>query len=376
MLRLAATVSGQSYSALMREYMQLSFGPGKLRFDDYIDLALYDRDRYCGADKRSFVGNRAMVPIWQQANFYLEPQGVVANKVTMGALLAAYGFPVIATKALFSSKIGFAAEHTLRTREALIAFLLEPANFPLFGKPVDGLQSLGCASFERCEPDTARLVTSNGKAIDVEEFADELIAHFGEGYVFQPRMSPYAANAAICGNRLGTVRVITLLREEGPQIFRACEKMPAGDNLADNYWREGNLLVRLDRNTGQRGPAVSGKGGGLRTHTHHPDSGMAIEGTMVPHWDNVCELALEGARLFKDVPLVGWDIAVTDGGGVIVEANERPDFILPQLADARGVLDEELQSFLEERRRARKAWKRELMQNYREIERPSWSKSA
>jgi hypothetical protein len=40
--------------------------------------------------------------------------------------------------------------------------------------------------------------------------------------------------------------------------------------------------------------------------------------------------------------LIGWDAAALADGPVIVEMNERPDFLLPQLADARGVLDAEL----------------------------------
>jgi len=51
------------------------------------------------------------------------------------------------------------------------------------------------------------------------------------------------------------------------------------------------------------------------------------------------------------VPLIGWDVAALDDGPVIVEMSERPDFFLPQLADARGVLDAELTGFLATQKR-------------------------
>jgi D-alanine-D-alanine ligase-like ATP-grasp enzyme len=57
-------------------------------------------------------------------------------------------------------------------------------------------------------------------------------------------------------------------------------------------------------------------------------------------------MTVEAARLMQHVPLIGWDVAALDGGPIIVEMNERPDFFLPQLADGRGVLDAELTAFL------------------------------
>jgi hypothetical protein len=49
--------------------------------------------------------------------------------------------------------------------------------------------------------------------------------------------------------------------------------------------------------------------------------------------------------------LVGWDLAATDDGPVIVEANESTDMILAQLADRRGFLDAPFVELLARRRR-------------------------
>lgn len=360
MLQRLGGASGRPLGALLGDFIRTSIGPGKLSFDEFVALGLYDPSRCPGADIRSFVGLGAMQRIWRRANYRTEFDGLIANKIAMGALLQAYGFPVIPLAALFSMAVGYPAERSLRTKEALRGFLSDPAHYPLFGKPVGGTQSLGTASFAHYNVAANALVGHAGGTQDLDSFIDDVAAHFAGGYMFQPHLSPHAATKAICGDRLATVRVVTIARADSPRILRVCEKIPAGANAADNYWRPGNLLVQLEPQTGLRGRVTSGKGLELREHTHHPGSGAAISGTFVPNWAVVCDLAKDAARLMKDTGLMGWDIAPVDTGAVIVDANATPDLMLPQLADRTGIIDAELLGFLEERGRSEKAWKREL----------------
>ncbi len=369
MLRRAAAASGRTPAALIQDIVATSFGPGKLSFDEYNLLALYDSTRYAGADLRNFVGLRLMREIWDQANFRTDLYGLVGNKIAMTALFEAHGLPVIPIAAVYSETGAQASTKALHSREALAAFLTNAEHFPLFGKPMDSRQSLGSAAFAGCDAATGRLRSDDGRTTALDDYIADIVAHYGEGYLFQPRLVPHAATRALCGNRLATVRVLTLYREGEVQIFRACEKMPAGANVADNFWRQGNLLIELDVASGTRKSTISGSGPAIRAHSHHPDSGAPIVGTVVPNWSALCELARQGARILKDTALIGWDLASTDDGAMIVEANYTPDMMLPQLADRKGVLDAELRAFLAERRRLEQAWKqsvrRELRASYR-----------
>lgn len=53
----------------------------------------------------------------------------------------------------------------------------------------------------------------------------------------------------------------------------------------------------------------------------HPDSGAAIEGLEIPYWTEVMEVALRGQLTLSGLTSIGWDIAVTNDGVSIVEAN-------------------------------------------------------
>lgn len=359
MLRGMTDASGRKPGRIFADFLRLNVGPGKLNFDEYVGLNLYDAARYAGVDRRAFVGYRAMPVIWDRANFRLDLRGMVQNKIAMAAFLSAHGLPTIPVAALYTDT-GREGPASLHSKDTLAHFLKDPANYPLFGKPVDGSQSLGAASFDRYDASGDALVGPDGSHTAVSAFVDEIAASYGRGYLFQPRMAPHPDTRAICGDRLATVRVVTLRGTGGARIFRVCEKIPGGDNVADNFWRTGNLLVQLDPGTGQRLRAVSGKGLTLAEHTIHPDSGAAIIGTQVPNWQAVRALALDGAEILSDLPLIGWDIAPVEGGAVVVEVNCTPDLMLPQFADGKGVYDAEMQGFLEECRGREKAWQKEL----------------
>lgn len=359
-LRRLGTASGRPLRALLGDFLKASIGPGRLNFDEFVALGLYDPSRYGGTDIRGFAGLGAMQRIWQRANFRDEFDGLVANKIAMNALLDAYAFPVIPILALFSTAARHSSEHALCTTGAMRDFLRNPTHYPLFGKPVTGTQSLGTAGFTGFDAAGDALIGFDGTSTALDDFVGDVAAHYSDGYIFQRHVSPHPEIRAICGNRLATVRIVTIVGSSGPKILSACEKIPAGGNAADNYWRPGNLLVQLERQRGLRGRVTSGKGLELKQHTRHPDTGAPITATAVPNWAHACDLALRGARLMAGVGLMGWDIAPVDEGAVIVEANATPDLMLPQLASRRGMLDSELREFLAERGRAQKAWKRGL----------------
>lgn len=361
-LQQIAAQTGTPYFHLIREFAGLAFGPGRLSFDEYVALRLFDPKMYGGTDKKAFVGLAASRRVWLQANHRIEFFGLVDNKIACNALFAAYGFPTIPTLAVFSEKIGRPSPTQLHGADDLRRFLASGEHYPLFGKPIDGLQSLGSASLDRYDQARDCLITLAGREIALDAYIADLRTHYASGYLFQKRVRPHAAVRAICGDRLATVRLMTIWSEGRPKLLRACWKIPAGENAADNFWRPGNLLAQIDPDTGRVARVMRGKGIEFEEVTHHPDTGALLTGTEVPNWREMTETVLEGARLLKHVALIGWDIAPVDGGAVIVELNQTPDFLLPQLADRRGILDAAFADFLAERKQDAIASKREVRQ--------------
>ena len=98
----------------------------------------------------------------------------------------------------------------------------------MFGKPANGFQSLGSASFQHYDGAGRMLVGASGRETPLDEFVRDVTEHYGDGYLFQPRLSPHAQTKALCGERLSTVRVLTTYSDGLPDILRVCEKIPGG----------------------------------------------------------------------------------------------------------------------------------------------------
>ena len=345
-----AAATRQSPTRIMRDFSALAFGPGKIAFADYVKMRLFDESFYAGADRRQIIGQRRNRDICVAVNYRHDWFGLVANKVATLGYLKAYGFPLIPTAALYAPGLrprSSGGARLLADRAALEAFLLRSDIYPLFGKPVESYQSLGSIGLTSALRDTRMIEKSDGSLAGLDAFLDEIEAHYAGGYLFQPMVAPHPSIEALCGRRLATARIVTILTEDGPQVFRASWKIPSGANTADNYWRAGNLLAQLDLATGVVQRATSGTGLDMREHDEHPTTGRALAGFELPHWQAMKALAVEGARLMRHLPMIGWDMACTADGPTIVEMNETPDLFLVQFADRRGVFDDTFKAFID-----------------------------
>src|SRR3546814_7434785 len=94
-----------------------------------------------------------------------------------------------------------------------------------------------------------------------------------------------------------------MLRVEdgGPRLTLTTWKISAGGNVADNYWREGNLLAKLDQKTGRILHCTTGLGPRYRTVEHHPRTGMPLAGFQVPYYREAVDMALPASTAFADI---------------------------------------------------------------------------
>ena len=125
-------------------------------------------------------------------------------------------------------------------------------------------------------------------------------------------------------------------------VLAALARFGLGAAYVDN-WSMGGFAVGVDLEGGTLMGTAHDKWG--NTHTHHPDSGIEFAGYSIPEWDAVLDLARRAQAAFPYYPLLGFDIAVTPAGPVLLEINAYPDIVMqeqssgPLLAD-RAILAE------------------------------------
>lgn len=175
---------------------------------------------------------------------------------------------------------------------------------------------------------------------------------FDEGpFVVQKSLLPHPELKPIMpGITLGTARLVTIIQNNEVEVVLGCVKVPVGKNIVDNFYsgQTRNLLAGIDLSSGmlQTAYGPDERGLGLVSEVDvHPDSGAIIPGFIFPHWDEMIEIVRAGARVFSDYYTLGWDVALTEDGPVVIEANWQYDCDLLQIARDSGMRSEIRQLF-------------------------------
>jgi len=164
-----------------------------------------------------------------------------------------------------------------------------------------------------------------------------------EAFLIQPQVRPHPGLAPVTSpNGLPTARLVTALYPDGPRLLFGCFKIPAGLSVVDNFHNGlgGNLLASMDLQTGT---LIAARGSRRQDWPQlvrvdaHPDTGQQISGLRLPLWEDLLELALRGQRSLPTLKTIGWDMAISADGVLIVEANSRYDMQILQLANERGL---------------------------------------
>ena len=79
----------------------------------------------------------------------------------------------------------------------------------------------------------------------------------------------------------------------------------------------------------------------------HPVSGKVFAGTQLPDWAEACEMAREAHALFPEFGVIGWDVAFTENGPLLIECNDNPFHSLYQMAYRRGIWNDDFRPVLE-----------------------------
>jgi hypothetical protein len=365
MLKAIASDYGKPLQSVVADIARLSFGRTGLLTDEYFTLRLFD-EKNLQSPKSTFAGKNGIRKVWMTANYKENWFGPMSDKLAFDTLLGGFGLPVCRTKAYFTTGTDVPALTVMRTRAALEAFLTDPDSYPFFSKPRSSSLSLGSASAVFYDRDAQAIRMLSGKSVTLAAFIDDILEHFSQGYLFQERVVPHRDVRKICGDRAATLRIYSIMGEDGPEVFRMVWKVPGGKNVADNFWRKGNILAALDYTTGRITRAVTGVALDQVEVEHHPDSGFKLVGALIPNFHEVVALAKHAHRIFGEVNLIGWDIVPTDEGGVIVEGNFAPDFKLVEMAERRGIMDERMARFLADCRAAEKAYKSRMKSHRKE----------
>jgi hypothetical protein len=165
----------------------------------------------------------------------------------------------------------------------------------------------------------------DGRAIHAGNLAEEFRRH---DCLVQSFLENHPEIACVSNGALAALRIVTGMNAKREAEFVATLMcLPHGVSESS----VGAIVCSINPGDGHiRHAALPGG----EPVTHHPDTGVRITGIVLPYWHESVDLVSRAhAAAFPRFAFLGWDIALTEDGPVLLEANSGWGAIFHQMLD-------------------------------------------
>jgi len=184
----------------------------------------------------------------------------------------------------------------------------------IFVKPAEGRGGHGIYIFNR--NDKGHYLTRDSDIFN-EKFLKKIGTKFD--YIVQPGVSHDSEISKIYPHSVNTFRINTenkngAVRILCPIFFR----FGRNGNQVDNF-DLGGLLLTIEVDTGKLGDYATSMQ--FEYFERHPDTNFPFRGHKISRWKEVKQFVVECAKKMPQFTYLGWDIALTLTGPLVIEAN-------------------------------------------------------
>jgi hypothetical protein len=139
--------------------------------------------------------------------------------------------------------------------------------------------------------------------------------------LWQERVEQHPDMSRLNASSVNTMRILTFNNNGRVELFSAALRIGGNNRTVDN-WNAGGIAVAIDLETGmlrEEGFAKPDHGG--RT-TRHPETGVVFLGYQLPFFKESVDMVCRLHRYLYGIHSIGWDVAVTPDGPILIEAND------------------------------------------------------
>lgn len=151
-------------------------------------------------------------------------------------------------------------------------------------------------------------------------------------YVIQVGVRQHPALAALHPHSVNTLRIVTIRSGDDLEIFSVLLRVGVNGAHSDN-WATGGLVGRIDIDSRKTEGLFFSKPPGARAFEVHPDTNVVLAGIEIPYLFEAIEMVKSFHGFLYGLKSVGWDVAITGEGPVVIEANDDWEIALHQAVD-------------------------------------------
>lgn len=294
-----------------------------------------------GTDQNEFIGRRSFLKIKNKVESRLKSVAnindlnydiITKDKFYLTSVLAQNSIPCIKNRALI-------VKNELIFTEGLIASIekIKEIGEELILKKITSESGEGVLV---CDVRSDGFLINDSK-LSLKELKEKLCNSI---WVVQDRFKSHSLIQRINSSALNTTRIVTILNGNQPEYLTGFQSFATNYAKTDT-WNLGSIYVGINpqnnklKEIGITNP-YNKKQGILK---YHPDSGIEFKNYTIPFIKEAVELCKKAHKLLYMNFIIGWDVAITEEGPLILEANEKPGMNVVQCLD--GGLKKQITDF-------------------------------
>lgn len=307
-----------SFSWFLKDFIKCK-NATEINLEEYF---IYEFEKQSEELKLNFLSNMAEFKLFP----FLNPDEywvVSKDKYICHLMFEDLGLPMTELYLYYYPEFEHSTPKVSNDLKSTIRILKEKDISDFILKPVNGNSGVGIMRIKRIDfkgDDDCILYDHNGKSYLLSEILGRYPILF-EKYVVQTEQFSRFNDSSV-----NTIRFMTSLYPDNEvRIFANFIRIGRAGSCIDNIKTADNINALIDIKTGYIYKVLHNKGWrNFEEITHHPDSGNQIKGELIENWEEICKKVKDFHKSHPYLKVLGWDIAVTDNGPVILETNGTP----------------------------------------------------
>jgi hypothetical protein len=309
-------INGAKGIMVIPDYLLLKIRTG-LEFNEYYNFEFEKQDRkFRGAYMNTKHKLHYLGYLNSQKKYYI----LARNKYLSHLLLENLGIPQAELLYYYNPELAASGNNFGGKPELVRDFILNTQLEDFVIKPVEGTWGKGIMVYKRG--------IIEGGSLMLQQWDDKL-ADFSElnwkgKLIIEKKIVQTRQVDEINPSSLNSIRIITALYPDGNvKIFDPKIKFGRNNSCISNSSYNENITGILEIDSGKIVSAIHSMGfRDIFSVKRHPDSGKQIEGIIIDQWGKIKDQVINFQKKIPFIKVIGWDIAVTDQGAVVIEMND------------------------------------------------------
>lgn len=312
----ARKLSGKNIFSILWDFAHLKIKLGKVAKEEYTNFKLYSASEEF---RSTFLPYSQAMVYWKLLNpdYYA---CLARNKYITHSILRLAGVPTSELYLYYNPELAVTTESQAYDQQGVQQILkqknIKQCVIKLAQDSAHGDGVIVCHDV-KFEGEKCLLQRYDGTFTDLNDVLKD------QPLLFESLIVQNKQFAAFNPSSVNTVRIMTALYPNNEvKIVAAFLKIGRNGSDIDNAGGGGNVDCAVDVESGRLYYTIEfNSWNDIRSITHHPDSKIAIEGITIEGWQQIVTKVKEFQARMPQLKIIGWDVAITDNGPMIIELN-------------------------------------------------------